>query len=289
MNHLNPATKLPLIVSTSAERREYVYTASAEAAEPFAAGVARHLALDPHNIQARDADAAHYVTSLYFDSANHDIAHACARHDHNVKLRAREYFDRTIEDEITTEPLLWFEVKARVGASTRKLRFPIPTAEVGGFLEDGLITERMIELQRERWGRSAEQLFEEIAKLFSHTAGPLRPDCIAHYRRRAWQDQDGSTRVTLDTELAFYRPPVTVFSQFGSLSDLIKCNVPVVRANHCVIEIKLAGEQPEWLTALIAASKLEREDYPAQTFSKFLAASQAVAIAEDSVSTTHSG
>jgi hypothetical protein len=80
-----------------------------------------------------------------------------------------------------------------------------------------------------------------------------------------------------------------VFSQFGSLSDLIKRNLPVVRANHCVIEIKLAGEQPAWLTDLIAASKLEREVSSAKTFSKFLAASRAVATAEDSVPTTQPG
>jgi SPX domain protein involved in polyphosphate accumulation len=283
MNDLTPTPKLS-IVSTSAERREYVYTTSADAAEPFAAEVARHLALDPHNLQAHDADAAHYVTTLYFDSTNHDIAHACANDDDSVKLRAREYFDRTLANEITTEPLLWFEIKGRDGANTRKLRFPIPSAEVGAFLEDGMIDERMIELQRERWGKSAEQLFEEISKLCGRTAGPLRPDCVAHYRRRAWQDQDGSTRVTLDTELAFYRAPLTVFSQFGSLSDLIKRGRPVLRADHCVIEIKLLSEQPEWLTELIATSKLEREVLSAKTFSKFLAASQAVATAEDSTS-----
>jgi hypothetical protein len=171
MNHLTLASKLTAIASTSVERREHVYIANSEAAEPFAAGVARQLAPDPRNLQARDADTAHYVTTLYFDSANHDIAHACASDDENVKLRAREYFDRTVENEITSEPLLWFEIKARVGASTRKLRFPIPTSEVGAFLEDGLITERIIELQRERWGRSAEQLFER-----SPSCAAARPD-----------------------------------------------------------------------------------------------------------------
>jgi hypothetical protein len=150
MNHLTLASKLTAIASTSVERREHVYIANSAAAEPFAVGVARQLASDPRNLQARDADTAYYVTTLYFDSANHDIAHACASDDENVKLRAREYFDRTVENEITSEPLLWFEIKARVGASTRKLRFPIPTSEVGAFLEDGLITERIIELQSRR-------------------------------------------------------------------------------------------------------------------------------------------
>lgn len=284
MNLLDRAPVMPMSAPNAAERREDVYTAGAEAAEPFAAVVAQHLPLDPHNLQARNADAAHYVTTLYFDSANHDIAHACASDEDNVKLRAREYFDRNVENEITAEPVLWFEIKARVGASTRKLRFPIPTTEVAGFLHDGLITARMIELQRERWGQRAEQLFEELSKLCSRTAGPLQPDCVAHYRRRAWQDPSGHTRVTLDTELAFYRPPVNVFSQLNSLADLIERKQPVLRADHCVIEIKLAGEQPEWLTELIAASKLERTPETAKTFSKFLAASQAVATAEDSMS-----
>jgi SPX domain protein involved in polyphosphate accumulation len=275
------------IISAFAERREHVYTVNAEAAEPFAAGIARHLAPDPHNLQAHDADAAHYVTTLYFDSANHDIAHACAIHDDHVKLRAREYFDRTIQNEILTEPLLWFEVKARSGTSTRKLRFPIPTPEVAAFLDDGLITERIVELQRERWGHPAEHVLAEMSKLCSRAAGPLRPDCIVHYRRRAWEDRSGSTRVTLDTELAFYRPPANVFGQLGSLSDLVKNKTPVLRADYCVIEIKLAGEQPEWLIELIAASKIEHSS--AKAFSKFLAASLAVETAVNSISTTPSG
>jgi SPX domain protein involved in polyphosphate accumulation len=282
MNHFSPASKLPMAASTSAERREYVYTVNTEAAAPFAAGVARQLAPDPHNCHTDDADTAHYITTLYFDSANHDIARACASGEDNIKLRAREYSDRTVENQSTTEPMLWFEVKARDGASTRKLRLPIQTAEVGAFLEDGLVTERVVERQRGRWGHSAEQLFEDISKLCSRTAGPLRPDCVAHYRRSAWQGQAGSTRVTLDTELAFYRPPAAAFSQGSSLSDLIKRKTPVLRADHCVIEIKLAGEQPEWLTELIAATTLERERSSNKTFSKFLAASRAV-------STTRSG
>jgi SPX domain protein involved in polyphosphate accumulation len=284
MNDLTPASKLSA-ASSAPERREHVYIVNADAAEPFIAGVGRQLAPDPNICQA--GDAAHYVTTLYFDSANHDIAHTCARHDDNIKIRAREYCDRTLENEIVTEPLLWFEVKARLGASTRKLRFPIPISEVAAFLEDGLITERVIELQREIWGRTAEQLFEKLSKLCRRAAGPLRPDCVVHYRRRAWEDQDGSTRVTIDTELAFYRPPVDVFSQLRSLSDLVKHTPPVLRADDCVIEVKLAGEQPQWLSELLAARKLERS--AAKPFSKFLAASRAVASTVSSIPTALSG
>jgi hypothetical protein len=93
--------------------------------------------------------------------------------------------------------------------------------------------------------------------------------------------------VTLDTELAFYRASVDVFHQLGSLRDLIKHRTPVLRADHCVIEIKLAGEQPEWLSELVAASKLELSS--AKPFSKFLAASRAVETAVDSISTSPSG
>jgi SPX domain protein involved in polyphosphate accumulation len=266
-------------LSSFAERRELVYIASLDVAESFAAEVNEHLALDPNNLLAKQPSASHYVTSLYFDSASHEIAHACAHEHDSTKLRAREYFDRSSERGIVTEALLWFEVKARMGAHTRKLRFSIPTDEVQAFLSEGVISERMIALQRTRWGASAEAVLEEISKLCSRTAGPLRPDCVAHYRRRAWQDQDAHTRVTLDTELAFYRPPANLLREVFSLREVVT-GEPVLRADHCVIEIKLHGERPAWLRALIDASNLEPEPTSGAPFSKFLAASRAVMAAE---------
>jgi SPX domain protein involved in polyphosphate accumulation len=266
-------------LSSFAERRELVYIASLDIAEPFAAAVNDHLALDPNNLLATTPSASHYVTSLYFDSVSHEIAQACAHEHDSTKLRAREYFDRSSDRGIVTEALLWFEIKTRIGAHTRKLRFSIPTDEVHAFLSEGVISERMIELQRKRWGTAAEGVLEEISKLCRRTAGPLRPDCVVHYRRRAWQDPDAHTRVTLDTELAFYRPPTNLLREVFSLREVVS-GEPVLRADHCVIEIKLHGERPAWLHALIEASQLEPAPTLVAPFSKFLAASRAVMAAE---------
>jgi SPX domain protein involved in polyphosphate accumulation len=274
-------------LSSFAERRELVYIASLDVAETFAAVVNEHLALDPNNLSARQPGASHYVTSLYFDSASHEIAHACASEPDSTKLRAREYFDCSSSGHgIVAEALLWFEVKVRVGTHTRKVRFSIPTDEVQAFLSEGVISERMVELQRQRWGTSAEAVLEEIAKLCNRTAGPLHPDCVVHYRRRAWQDKDASTRVTLDTELAFYRAPANLLREVFSLREVVT-GEPVLRANHCVIEIKLHGERPQWLHALIEATNLQPEPASGAPFSKFLAASRAVRAAERSSSHSH--
>jgi SPX domain protein involved in polyphosphate accumulation len=204
-----------------------------------------------------------------------------------VKLRAREYYDEhpDLTEVVTSragfvrrDPLVWLEVKARIGVSTKKVRFSLPSSEVSVFLSEGVISEATLAEQRSNWGPDADEVFAQIGELCTNTHGPLRPDCMAHYRRRAWQDPSGSIRITLDTRLGFYRAPVDMFSksqEFVSLRDLVT-GPPIVRLPQYLVELKLRGEQPEWLRALISSTKLERARAGQRTFSKFLAASHAV-------------
>jgi hypothetical protein len=258
------------------ERREYVYAVGPELGERFADAVSEHLRVDVYRPQLGVSAPAHYVTTLYFDSARREIARACESGVDNVKLRAREYCDRSDEHGVWREPLLWLEVKARTGARTRKLRFGIPKGDVPPLLTRGLITPRMIEQQRARWDASAEALLAEIAVLCSKTKGPLRPDCLAHYRRWAWQDEAGDTRVTLDTELAFCRPPPALFRDITSLGEAV-AGSQVIQAEEAIIEIKLRGECPAWLRELLRETGLEPAVSDGVPYSKFLAASRAVA------------
>ena len=257
-----------------AERDEFAYAVRNDMAEAFAAGMDKHLRRAHYRRPEDGQSVAHYVTTLYFDSEEREIALACEHGSDNVKLRAREYLDRRGEVEVT-EPLLWLEVKARLGAKTRKVRFSIPTREVPGFLNEGVITRQMIALQRSRWGESAEEVFREILDLCRKTEGPLRPDCLANYRRRAWEHSEGTMRITLDTELAYYRPPSNLFSEIRTLSEAVS-GPPVRRAEHSIIEIKLLDEGPTWLHQLLRAAGVGPKDHQSP-YSKFLAASRAVA------------
>lgn len=259
------------------ERSEQVFFLRPESTQTFIHRVSAQLDADSFYRNESDPKSppAHYITTLYFDSDTQEIARACEDGTEGVRLRAREYYDRLPEQGIRREPLLWLEVKTRNGASTRKVRFAIPSHEVQTVLRDGVITERTLHFESRAWGQSAETVLREIAELCIHTAGPLRPDCMAHYRRQAWQNADESLRITLDTELAFHRPPANPFQSGLTLADAI-AEPPVAHLRHSLVEIKARGEQPDWLRELIAEVELEPALEGRGTFSKFVAASHAV-------------
>jgi SPX domain protein involved in polyphosphate accumulation len=259
------------------ERSEQVYFLRTESTQRFIEGVSAHLDVEAFGRAESDASEspAHYITTLYFDSDTQEIARACEGGTEGVRLRAREYYDRLPEQGIRREPLLWLEVKTRNGASTRKVRFAIPSHEVQTVLSDGVITERMLHFESRAWGQPAEAVLREIAELCMNTAGPLKPDCMAHYRRQAWQDTAETLRITLDTELAFHRPPANPFQDGLSLAEAI-AEPPVARLLHSLVEIKARGEQPDWLRNLIAEVGLDPAREGPGTFSKFVAASHAV-------------
>lgn len=263
----------PTPVLTFTERTEKVYFLRSEYAKAFVGGIEAHLR--PHTFRpGLDLSSAHYITTLYFDSDAQEIARSCELGD-NVKLRAREYYDRDPNNTVRREPFLWLEVKTREGAKTRKMRVGIPIAEVGSFLQNGLITRRMIALRYWLWGESAEAIIDEISKLCMRTAEPLKPDCLVHYRRRAWQDPSEAIRITLDSELAFYRAPANIFSEGQPLSDAL-VGPPVGQLHQELAEIKVRGETPAWLKRLIQTTQLEPAGEGRRPFSKFIAASHAV-------------
>ncbi|GEM_PF-1253575 len=269
-----------------AERAEHKYFLRPDRARAFVDGLETEL--EVHHFRGQGSNPlprpVHYVTTLYFDSATHEIARACEQNRENVKLRAREYYDEHPDlTELATRRSevrrrsdeVWLEVKTRRGAATRKVRFSLPTSEVSAFLSEGVISEASLAAQRETWGEEAEEVFREIGELCMAMDGPLIPSCLAHYRRRAWQDEGAQMRVTLDTRLSFHRAPADMFSQLHSLRKVV-AGEPVERFDQYLVEIKLRGGQPPWLLDLVRECDLvpaRRGDRP---FSKFLAASTAV-------------
>jgi hypothetical protein len=105
--------------------------------------------------------------------------------------------------------------------------------------------------------------------------GPLKPDCMSHYRRRAWQDTNETLRITLDTELAFYHAPNNSLWSATTLADAI-LEPPAAALRHSLVEIKARGEHPTWLRELMIEVGLEPAREGKRAFSKFVAASHAV-------------
>src|SRR5439155_26741350 len=81
------------------------------------------------------------------------------------------------------------------------------------FFAHGAITAEMIALQEPSYGGDAKQMLEAVAALCASCGEPLAADCLVNYRRFAWQDEPGTLRLTLDQELAFFRPPADLWTR----------------------------------------------------------------------------
>ncbi len=100
--------------------------------------------------------ARHLVTTIYFDTpARTHYGAATGDIDHNVKIRAKEYYDlHPSLAELATDPAdifryqpwIWFEMKRRDGARTLKHRFRLPKLDVPACLNGGQVVPEALAL-----------------------------------------------------------------------------------------------------------------------------------------------
>jgi hypothetical protein len=268
-----------------ADRSERKYFLRPDRAREFVDGLEGHVEL--HRFRGDGASQVprpvHFITTLYFDTYDRQVAAGCRDGSANLKLRAREYYDEhpdltelaTSRGELARgDALIWLELKAKDEGRTRKIRFPMPVEEVAGFLAGGIVTQRAADMQSEVEGEDGEALLKGIWKLCRRVGSPLRPDSLVHYRRRAWQQPDGDLRVTLDTRVSFYGASHPFFRDFKTLRDKL-VEPPNHKLDHFLVELKLRGEEPQWLRELAERVELRPATDQGRQFSKFLAASDA--------------
>ena len=266
--------------SITHDRVELKFKVSPSHAATFMRALTSHVA--EHRFAGKGANrlprARHYVTTVYFDTPSLDLYQAVRASEDNLKVRAREYYDvhpellelATSQAQVVRySPVLWVEVKGKHQGRTYKRRVGIPKADVGAFFERGTVTTAMRELQAEHGTKNADAVIGELLELRSRYTEPLRPSCLVNYRRTAFQNQEGSVRITLDQRLACYAP----------VPDLLDRPRPLLRENlggpcfeesAIVLEVKLTGATPAWLEDLLQRAHAERFAY-----SKFVTASEA--------------
>lgn len=266
----------------TAEREELKFLVAADRVQRFTLAMSRRL---PHHRYTGEGAnqlplPRHFVTTIYFDTpSRHQYEAAVADSQHNLKMRAKEYYDiHPSLAELATDPrqivkfqpVLWLELKFKDGTKTGKRRIGIPKREVPAFFARGRITPQMIDLQRENYGAESERVLHEIADYCGRYQEPFQADCLVNYRRLPWQDEEGNLRVTMDVGLEFYQPPPDLWERdYALLRDTL--GKPRGRQPRGVLEIKVRGALPPWLDELLGETGAERA-----AFSKFEEASQAV-------------
>ena len=268
----------------TADRDETKYLVGGDRLAPLLALLGQHL--PQHRFTGEGANrlpgARHLVTTIYFDTpARTHYRAATGDIDHNVKVRAKEYYDLHPSlaelatdpgDIVRYQPWIWFEMKRRDGARTMKHRFRLPKRDVPACLDGGRVVPEALALpvsgvvpaESERAG------IREIVAYCRALGEPLAATCLVNYRRLSWQEPDGDLRVTLDSELAFYGVPDDLWQRRRAL---VRDALGTARASEprAVLEIKCRGAQPGWL-----ASFLGRATVDPVRFSKFVAAAGVV-------------
>lgn len=242
--------------------------------------------LPSHRFTGEDAnrlpDPHHYVTTVYFDTAARAQYRAAVTHvDRNVKVRGKEYYDvHPSLAEVATDPTallhyqpwLWFELKRREGKKTFKHRVRLPKRDVPQFFRRTMSAEALhsaasVTSEREVPSNRSLLLFEQFCRELEE---PLEASCIVNYRRLSWQSDDGALRVTLDVNLAFWKPPAELWTLEEPLTPSL-LGKPSARLDRAVLEVKSRGEPPVWLERALGRSTAAPSH-----FSKFVAAARAV-------------
>jgi len=268
----------------TADRDETKYLVGGDRLEPLLALLGTHL--PPHRFTGEGANrlpgARHLVTTIYFDTpARTHYRTAIGDADHNVKIRAKEYYDlhpslaelaTDPADIVRYQPWIWFEMKRRDGVRTIKHRFRLPKQDVPACLNGGQVVPEALALpasgvvpaESERAG------IREIVAYCRALGEPLAASCLLNYRRLSWQEPDGDLRVTLDSELRFYDVPDDLWQRQRAL---VRDALGAARASEprAVLEIKRRSSQPAWLESFLVGENV----LPAR-FSKFVAASTVV-------------
>ena len=202
----------------TAERDEVKYLVAAAQITRFSAAMGRQL--PHHRFTGEGANPLprprHFVTTIYFDTASrHQYRAARADADHNLKMRAKEYYDlhpslaelATDPRQIVSyQPVLWLELKFKDGTRTGKRRIGIPKRQVPAFFSRRAVTPGDGRAAAVLYGAESEAVLREIAAYCARYDEPMQADCLVNYRRLPWQDAEGSLRVTLDVGLEFFAP-----------------------------------------------------------------------------------
>lgn len=219
------------------DRFEMKFVISPEQRAALMAQVGPHLRADAN----ADAEANYPIVSLYYDNDERDCYWEKIRgYQNRRKLRARVY--GSLDGKLP--PTCFIEVKHKQDGRGVKRRIQMP-------LEDALLVgagKPPTDNVKERMTTTSLQTIREIHDLV-HRRG-FKPVMVMRYDRQAFASVDPTSdlRITYDTGI-FYRmdnlDPIPDDRRFSP-------SCMMVRPGTSVLEVKINGTIPYWLSRVIA-------------------------------------
>ena len=202
------------------------------------------------------------VTTVYLDTPTRSLYREGLEGKKELRLRVRRYSG-------SSDGLLWFEIKQKLGTRTAKRRLGIPPGEALRFFGSG-ISEELVNARRPAYLEDASEILEMISLICRRYQSFFRADAVVTVQRLAWQDEQRGIRVTLDRELTFFSPGPDLWNPARGLAR-VHLGEPVGINLQCVLEVKSAAHPPKWVTDLLDSAGARDV-----AFSKFTEASRAV-------------
>jgi len=211
--------------------RELRFLVSIAEAERVIASARGALARDVHDRKRPVA----YSRTTYLDTDDFLFLRSCAG-PVATRVRVRQYAAAATLAEIpTATPNAYLELKASSSDARGKVRIAARAESLAqllcGRLDDPWLRRR---LDRKPAFRDVERWLER---------GVLRPRLTTWYRRRSFSG-DG-VRVTIDHDVRFCRPLLPVGAGLEAAPA-----ASVARVARAVLEVKLAGRAPRWLSSV---------------------------------------
>src|SRR5699024_6916136 len=214
-------------------RREQKYLITIQQYEDLVEQMALYMRPDKNGV-----DGFYTVTSLYFDSPDHQIYFETKN-----KLRFRQKLRLRVYDDAGINDTAFFEVKQKHKKVVNKRRMLLPLSEAYRYLrEDG-------EAPIDQYESSNQQVFREIDH-FRHLYH-LEPEMIISYDRQAMHAiDDANFRVTFDLNLRSRNYDLAL--EHGSYG------INFIDKNLVVLEVKVDHSVPLWLTRILQNLECEQ-------------------------------
>ena len=175
------------------------------------------------------------IASLYYDTPDRRLIRASLeKPEFKEKLRLRSY------GPVTDESPVFLELKRKASGIVYKRRVRTAIPEVRRFFagENELFEDRQINREL-NWFRDQYE--------------PLEPACLIIYNRVAYYEPGGDLRLTIDFNPR-YR--TEALSLAGSMDG-----IPLRPDGDTVLEIKVQGAMPLWLTAILDEGQIYKSSF----------------------------
>lgn len=221
------------------KRHEKKYLITQEKLNRIMPVLMQHLNYDPFCV-----DGGEYrIYSIYYDTVNHDIIrHNSSKPFYKEKMRIRSYYDKNGPDD-----MVFMEIKKKSGGVGNKRRIKIRLGEIEPFINEGVLPEAKTYLEK--------QVAKELQYFLNNNK--VSPALYVQYDRLAlFGKENKDFRMTFDHNVRTRRSDF----KFGPADE----DEMLLPDDVYIMEIKILGGMPLWLTALLSENELF-----SQGFSKY--------------------